>query len=74
MRTRSHWRHRRLRSEPTNCIGENQNHKTTQLKLLMVETSCSKSPLWQFGDNKYCDKSDLVLLICYVTSHNPLFK
>ena len=28
----------------------------------------------KFGDNGYCDKWDLIFLICHVTSHNHLFK
>ena len=28
----------------------------------------------KFGDNRYCDLSNLMFLICQDTSHNHLFK
>ena len=28
----------------------------------------------KFGNNRYCDESDLMFLICHVTWHNHLFK
>ena len=39
-----------------------------------VGTSRSKSNSDKFDDNKYCDKSNFMVLICHVTSHNHLFK
>ena len=72
--TRSWWRLRQLRSKPTHRIGENQNHKTTRLRLQRWEILALSHHSGNFGDNRYCDKSDLMFLISHVTPHNHLFK
>ena len=41
---------------------------------LSVRASCSKYHHDNIDDIKYCDKWDLVLLLCHITSYNHLFK
>ena len=62
--TESPWGIRRLRSKPINRIQENQNHKTT----------CLVYHPDKFGDIRYCDKWDLMLLVSHILSYNDLPK
>ena len=41
---------------------------------LSVRASCTKYHRDNIGDNKYCDKWDLMLLLCHITLYNHLFK
>ena len=49
------------------------NLQTAQEKIKITILAASHHPD-KLGDNRYCDKSDLMFLICHVTSHNHLFK
>ena len=68
--TRSSLQLQPLRSKPTNHLGENKSHKTPLLRLYRQETLAVSHHFNKFDDNRYCDKSDFVMLSNIITLLN----